>query len=73
MRYAHVRDTTVEPNGNLQIHGLPLPCGTRVQVVILRKDDVPAAALNYPLNGEPVRYVDPFGPATDPADWEVNR
>ena len=73
MSHAHVRDTTIEKNGNLHLEGLPLPSGARVQVVVIEKKDRLPNAPRYPLQGEPFQYDDPFGPATDPEDWEANR
>lgn len=73
MPYAHIRETTIGPDGKLRVEGLPLPTGERVQVVVIPRHSAAAADQRYPLHGSPVRYDAPFEPAIDPDEWEANK
>jgi len=65
-------EAEVGGDGTLTVRGVPFAAGERVEVIVL---PVLAAASGdrYPLHGVPVRYDDPFGPATDAADWDALR
>lgn len=74
MPVAHVRETTIQKEGELHLVGIPVKTGDRVQVVIISKDGQSSnGGSRYPLHGKPIRYADPFEPAGDPDDWEANR
>ncbi len=73
MPYAHIRNMTVERNGQLTIEGLPLREGQRVKVLVLQSHDLLPGKPRYPLHGETIRFEDPFTPAADSDDWEANR
>ncbi len=67
---------TVQPGGKLTLEHLPFAEGDAVQVVIVRAPtatDDPTEGGKYPLRGEPYTYIDPYEPACDPEDWEVNQ
>ncbi|MBM2815717.1 MAG: hypothetical protein HW421_2479 [Ignavibacteria bacterium] len=61
----------VTKNHNIFIKNLPLKAGEIVDVMIIprKKTDV---IEKYPLEGLPVEYIDPFEPAINPNEWEVN-
>ncbi|HVK17630.1 MAG TPA: hypothetical protein VM533_11835 [Fimbriiglobus sp.] len=64
---------TVRPDGSLTVDQLPFAPGQRVEVVVRPATDDPTEGGKYPLRGTPGYYIDPFEPACDPDDWEVNR
>ena len=66
---AHRIDATIQQGGALAVQGLPLPEGTRVEVIVLLKDEPLRSA--YPLRGTVYRYEDPFEPAVHPSEWEA--
>lgn len=72
MPYAHVREVTVEQDGQIRLEGLPFRAGDRVRLFVMRRRDPSGRPERYPLRGKPLRYDDPFGPAADPDEWEAN-
>jgi hypothetical protein len=68
----HVK-ARVEEGGRVMVDHLPLPAGQEVALTIVAADPPSPAEHRYPLRGSVYRYDDPFGPATDPDDWEANR
>lgn len=64
---------TVRPDGTLDVGQLPFPPGERVEVTVSPHPEDPTEGGKYPLRGTPGYYIDPFEPACDPDDWEVNR
>jgi hypothetical protein len=64
--------TTVQPGGTITLDHLPFAEGETVQVVIVRTPAAdPTEGGKYPLRGTPGVYLDPYGPACAPEDWEV--
>jgi hypothetical protein len=61
----------VTKNHNIIIKNLPLQAGEIVDVLIIQRKQNELLR-NLPLAGVPVEYNDPFEPATNPDDWEVN-
>ncbi len=61
---AHRVETTIQPGGTLVVHGLPVPDGTHVEVIVLVKEIPVPAGSRYPLRGTPYRYDEPFDPVT---------
>ena len=72
MPYAHVREATVDRDGQVRVEGLPLRAGERVQVFVISRQNVALGADRYPLQGHPIRYDALFEPAIDPEEWEAN-
>lgn len=73
MAYAQIRQITVQENGRLELEGLPVRAGDRVEVVVIHRDRVDKNSARYPLRGQPLRYEGPFEPAAPPDEWEANR
>ena len=65
-------ETTLEQDGTLTLHNLPLRAGEAVEVIILVQPAVASPENRYPLRGKPVAYIDPTEPVAE-ADWEVTR
>lgn len=67
--------TQISQDNELILRNLPLPKGKRVEVIILDDDQegVLPKQNRFPLRGKPIRFDDPFGPATDETDWETAR
>ncbi|MDQ2731024.1 MAG: hypothetical protein M3Y56_05145 [Armatimonadota bacterium] len=66
-------EATVAADGSLILPAsprLPLETGEKVTIVISRRP-LNDAGDSGSLEGTVLRYDDPFGPATDPDDWEV--
>ena len=63
-----VRDMVLERDGTLRVDGLPFRAGERVKVLVMRLSHAGASREDYPLRGVPIRYDEPFAPATDPDD-----
>jgi hypothetical protein len=59
---AYRLETTLQENGTLTLHNLPLPAGETVEVIILVPS--PSQQNDYPLRGLPVTLLDP----TEPVD-----
>lgn len=73
MAYAQVREITIQENGRVNVEGLRVRTGDRVQVVVIPRPKNSENSARYPLHGHPIQYAAPFDPASDPDDWEVNR
>ena len=73
MPYAVVRELTIERDGEIRIEGLPVRQGQRVQIFVIKRTEIAADTSRYPLQGEDIRYDNPFAPAASPEDWEANR
>lgn len=63
-------ETTVQQDGSLVVHHLPLQAGEAVEVIILVHQPLPATPTPYPLHGTPITYRDPTEPIAA-SDWEV--
>ena len=64
--------------GAIALPSIPFHAGQTVEVIIREapEDDTAAGVtpLDYrALQGLPLTYVDPFGPAVPPEDWEALR
>ena len=66
----HKLNVLVLEDGRVVVDGLPVRKGQEVEVTIRLKKVSPPS---YPLRGLPIRYEDPFLPATDESDWEALR
>jgi hypothetical protein len=64
------RTETIAPDGRLNIHGLPLPAGLSVEVIIVPRIEFTADANRESLRGTPVHYEGPFDPVADD-EWEA--
>ena len=60
----------VAKDGKVTIQGLPLRAGEKVEIIILRHSQKPAAQKGYALRGKAVRYDAPFEPAA-PDEWNA--
>lgn len=65
----HQIQKTVLPNGMIVIENLPFEVGEKVNIKIVKSEDVDPHNL-YPLRGTPYRYDDPFSPLISLDDWE---
>lgn len=55
-------------DGRLIVENLPVKKGQQVEVVVrIEEPSTPA----FSLRGLPVRYKEPFAPATDESDWDA--
>jgi hypothetical protein len=63
--------THIGPEGDLHLHGVPLPSGQEVDVTIEVKTHKKGKIFNTSLAGIPVDYKDPFEPAVPPEDWDA--
>lgn len=63
--------TEAGDEGAVNVHGLPLKKGERVEVKIKRLLRLPANSNPYPLRGLPHKYIDPFGPAVPAEEWDA--
>ncbi len=53
-------ETRITKNGTLNIKGLPLHRGDKVEVTVKKIPSPKASQTPYPLRGNPVYYKDPF-------------
>ncbi len=65
-------ETTLEQDGTLTLHHLPLRAGEAVEVIILVRPAAVSPEGRYPLRGKPLVYLDPTEPVAE-TDWEVTR
>lgn len=65
----HKFRVVVLEDGKVVIEGLPVKKGQRVEVTVSVPEPARPA---YPLRGLPVRYDEPFLPATDESDWDAS-
>lgn len=63
-------EATVSGSGTLTIKGLPFPEGDKVEVIVCSRKRERKFIERYPLRGQPIRYVDPFGSVAED-DWSV--
>ncbi|WP_129352315.1 hypothetical protein [Sorangium cellulosum] len=73
---AHRIETIVQPGGALAVQGLPVPEGTRVELIVLVNDEMAheePAPSGRSLRGTPYRFDAPFEPAVPAAEWEATR
>ena len=61
--------TEVDADGVINLRGLSLAKGERVEVVIKRLRRLPENSERYPLRGLPHRYDSPFEPAVPADEW----
>lgn len=66
----HRIETKIEPNGTIILRGLPFLEGDKVVVVISTPASKSSQAANYPLQGLPVEYKNPFEPVAE-NDWSA--
>ena len=69
---AYHYQTTVTKEHEIRLPGLPFEPGQEVSVTIEPKSE-PKMKRNFPLRGLPFTYQDPYSPAWDPDDWNMNR
>ena len=62
--------TTVFSDESLAIKGLPFEVGDDVEVIVRCYKHLGGGGNRYPLQGTPVRYVDPFGTVAA-EEWEA--
>jgi hypothetical protein len=68
--YAYRIETTIAPDGSLNITHLPLPVGESVEVIILLREPPVSTPPSYSLHGYSVIYDRPFVPVA-PDEWSV--
>jgi hypothetical protein len=67
---AHTASTVIEDDGVVEIDGVPVRAGQRVQVIVLMPDEQ-VRAERYPLRGrKPFQYDQPNEPV-GAEDWEA--
>lgn len=65
----HYIETTLDKDGCLILENLPFAAGDAVEVIILARQPASNGGKNYPLRGEPIKYIDPLEPVADD-DWD---
>lgn len=68
---AYKTDAVVEEDGKVTIKNLPFRKGEELEVILLQRAGRVNRLESYPLRGEPVKYIDPFGSVAD-GDWETS-
>jgi hypothetical protein len=62
-------ETVVSEKGELNIKGLPLHQGERVEIIVKsRWQENKPQSNRYPLRGKPIKYKKPFGSVAE-NDW----
>lgn len=67
---AYRLETTLEEDGKIVLHNLPLTAGETVEVIILVQPHPSSRTNKYPLHGTPITYIDPTEPVAL-EDWEA--
>lgn len=67
---AYRLEMTLEEDGMLVLHNLPLTAGETVEVITLVQPRPSSSTDKYPLHGLPITYIDPTEPVAL-EDWEV--
>ena len=70
--HAYRVEATLEQDGTLTLHNLPLRAGEAVEAIILVRPRTSPPQDHYPLRGTPLTFVDPTGPVAE-TDWEAAR
>ena len=65
-------ETTVAPNRELTIRGIPFSPGEEVEVIILNHRRQTKKRRRYSLRGKPVQYTRPFDSVAED-DWQALR
>ena len=65
----HHVEVTLAQDGQLELKELPFRAGDTVEVIIHARRSKPDGK-EYPLRGQPIKYVDPTEPVAQ-ADWDV--
>ena len=72
---AYKTDAVVEEDGKVKIMNLPFRRGEELEVILLQRIVQRPGRVDrlepYPLRGEPVKYLDPFGSVAQ-EDWEAS-
>lgn len=63
-------DAVVDEKGNLTLRNLPFRSRQKLEVILLQRGD-DEHSRSYPLCGEPVEYLDPFGGVSED-EWDVS-
>ena len=74
--HAHRTEGVVAEDLSLTLHGLPFSGGENVEIIVLPLAEPRSRSSNdswRKLEGLPVDYPDPFGPAAPLDDWEALR
>ena len=64
--------TRIGPDGEVHLHGVPLPSGQEVDIIVEVRSNEKGNILKTSLAGVPVEYTAPFDPAVNPDEWEAN-
>ena len=67
----HHVEITLAQDGKLMLEELPFRAGDTVEVIILARR-TKSNEREYPLRGQPIKYVEPTDPVAQ-ADWDANR
>lgn len=67
---AYKTDIVVKEDGVVTLGGLPFRKGERLEVILLQRTRHNEDGELYPLRGESVKYVDPFGSVAED-EWEA--
>lgn len=67
---AYRTEAVVNENGAIVISDQPFLKGEKLEVILLQRTDRKSHPGDYPLRGEPVKYLDPFGGVSE-RDWEA--
>jgi hypothetical protein len=65
----HHVEVTLVRDGQLELKELPFRAGDTVEVIILARQSKPNGQ-EYPLRGQPIKYVDPTEPVAQ-SDWDA--
>ncbi len=65
-------ETTVSPEGELVIRGVPFRPGEKVEVIVIQPRRHKETLDRYPLRGKPFRYERPFDSVAED-EWQALR
>ena len=66
---AHHIEITLSQDGKLMLDELPFRAGDTVEVIILAQQSKQNGQ-DYPLRGQPIKYVEPTDPVAE-TDWDA--
>ena len=66
---AHHLEITLAQDGKIMLEELPFRAGDTVEVIILARPSKPNGR-EYPLRGQPIKYVEPTNPVAQ-VDWDA--
>jgi hypothetical protein len=65
-------EITLKQDGSLTLTDLPFHAGDAVEVIIVSRSEKTAGQKVYPLQGTPIKYVNPTDPVAE-EDWAALR